>query len=65
MPGDRSWESVKECWPTASRAELMLRFIKWRIATRTVIDAGIWHMLIVFTGVHGLGTLLTKDPELF
>lgn len=51
--------------PSASGFELVVCFVKRRVAGCAGIDSGIWHVLVVFAGEGRLGPFLSDDSELF
>ncbi len=62
---DCTRDGVKICWPAASRLELVVCFVEWRIATGAGVDTRVGHMFVVFTGTWRFGALLSEDSELF
>ena len=64
MSRDRAWYRVKICRPAAARFELMGGRIERGIAAGTGVDTRAGHVLVVGTGVWGLGSLLAEDAEL-
>ncbi len=65
VPVDRSWNSVEESRPAATRVELGGSFVKRRIAAGASVDTFLGVVLVVFASTAHLCALLAKDAELF
>jgi hypothetical protein len=65
VAGHGAGDVVKICWPSATRFELLICFVKGRVAGCACIDSFLWHVLVVFACEGSFGALLSDNSELF
>lgn len=65
VPRHRARDVVKIRWPSAAGLELVVGFVKWRVAAGTGVDAFVWVMLVVLSGTRRFRALLTQNTKLF
>lgn len=61
---DSARYGIPERGPSAARVELVVCFVKGRVASGALVDTDIGAVLVVCAGTGHLGTLLSKDAEL-
>jgi hypothetical protein len=61
---DGAGYGIPECWPAASRVELVVCLVERRVAAGALVDAGVGVVLVVGAGARHFGALLTENAKL-
>ena len=58
------WHRIPEGGPSTPRFKLVVRFVKWRVASTASVDAGVGGVFVILAAAWHFGAFLAEDAEL-